>query len=237
MEYQSYNHQNVLHCFYCGGSFFEENGINRITLANAKALSLDKRFSISSKRVKSCPKDNSPLAPIKDDQAVPPYINLFRCPLCQGIFAHPDDLVKFKKAQEAKIAFFKTWQRPIPAIKSVLVLGSLAIVLLSIVATKLTLQQKQKTQIQAQQVVQNLTISKTNKTLLLYFKTPKPLKSEVIFKNPATGETTTMVISNQPTTKHHLITNQLNLNTPLQYRIILYSPEGKIIEGPERNLE
>ncbi len=130
------DNQNILHCPNCGGSFFEENGINRITVETAQKLAEDKTSDEVSGTEKKCPKDQTSLKPIFTDYnrfqpisaPFPTDVTLLRCPKCQGIFAYPDDLIKFKQAQIAKIEYFKLWNIPLPSLKSVIILGATALI-------------------------------------------------------------------------------------------------------------
>ena len=50
-----YDGQNVLHCRTCGSSFFEENGINHISLESAETLANDQQEAIIIGKPKICP--------------------------------------------------------------------------------------------------------------------------------------------------------------------------------------
>src|SRR4030067_1508449 len=90
--------QMILHCQNCGGTFFLDNGINRISLLSAQKLAFDKKINEIFSHDKSCPKDQTMLKPIQSEENIPPNTTLLKCETCNGIFAFPNDLVIFTKA-------------------------------------------------------------------------------------------------------------------------------------------
>ncbi len=110
----------VEHCNNCGGSLFEANEINRITLKDAQRLQLMKSTDVLDAGPKVSPRDNSPLVRI-DTPSIPQHITLLQSASSGEVFAYADDLVAFKQAQDAKINYFRTWNIPVPNIAQIMV--------------------------------------------------------------------------------------------------------------------
>src|SRR3989344_8767941 len=91
--------QNILHCPACGGTFFAENGINRLSLQSSQKLAEDKKTLFVSNEDKICPNDQSLMTPLRSEENIPADVTLYHCKNCKGIFTFPNDLVIFKKAQ------------------------------------------------------------------------------------------------------------------------------------------
>lgn len=110
----------VEHCNNCGGTLFEANEINRITLKDALRLQLMKSTDVLDAGPKLSPRDNSPLVRI-DTDSIPQHITLLQSASSGEVFAYADDLVAFKQAQDAKINYFRTWNIPVPNIAQLMV--------------------------------------------------------------------------------------------------------------------
>ncbi|NMB84314.1 zf-TFIIB domain-containing protein [Candidatus Roizmanbacteria bacterium] len=223
----SLDNQPILHCSNCGASFFAENSINRITLKSAEALLRDKKYETISGEEKKCPKDGSRLAPINNEETVPQSVVLLRCSKCHGIFVFPDDLIQFKKAQGAKIDFFKLWGKPLPALKTILVLSFIFALSLSVASNFNTLMKDSSPSIQAADLVKKVYFSQDNGYLFIYFKTQMPVRSEIILNEVMTGKKITKTVSSTPKTVHQITTRELNLNTKIYYQIIVYRDDNQ----------
>ncbi len=219
--------QNILHCPNCGGSFFDDNGINRISVKTAETLAADAKNFFVADHDKKCPRDGVMLEPTTAGENVPPEVALLRCSQCMGVFAFPDDLVKFKKAQEAKIDYFKLWGIPLPSVRSIAIVSVILFVTALSFTTFTYWQQQNISRIQAQDLVKNIYIRKSNRYLLISFKTPIALKSRIIFQNATTNQTIEKVISDKTTEFHELITSDINTQDEVFYQIILEDAGGK----------
>jgi uncharacterized protein YbaR (Trm112 family) len=235
LEELKLDNQNVLHCSSCKSSFFEENGINRITASTAKKLADGKKDFFVSGNTKVCPKDKSPLSPIKDDELIPANVTLLRCNQCRGIFAYPDDLMNFKKAQEVKIDFFKTWSKPLSSLRSVLVMVFVAVFFISIIVRN-NVQKVQVSQSRADELITNLNIFININHFSITFKTPVPLRSELSIEDKTTGQTIRKIISDKQTTVHYAVITGTKINAETYYKIILYDNEGGRFETKEKKL-
>ncbi len=236
MHFVSLDNQIVRHCSNCGASFFEENGINRITKESADRLFQDRVTSIIIGREKLCPKDQTPLSQMTTQESIPDTVLLFRCDKCQGVFSYAEDLVNFKKAQTVKVDYFQIWNKPLPSLKSVLVFSFLAFFSMITILTGIS-NNKNVSKTQAKDLVGKITISSSNRYLFIAFTTSSPVKSEIKFINKSKGTSFTQVINSQAKTVHSLTTDKINLNEKYNYQITLTDEEGKKIITEEKFLE
>ena len=95
MTVRNVDNEIVLHCSTCGSSFFDKNGITKITQKSARELTEEAQGQYVLGNQKVCPKDKSVLLE-KVDATLPKNTVLLQCPSCEGVFAYPDDLLKFK---------------------------------------------------------------------------------------------------------------------------------------------
>jgi len=240
LDFVLLDNQKILHCPNCGGSFFEENGINRITLETAEKLAADKKTEEISGEEKHCPKDNNLLTPINfqngEQSPIPPHINLLRCPQCHGIFAFPDDLINFKQAQSAKINYFKTWLIPPSSLRALLVFTFTALIFSGIFANYLFFN-KAPTPSSASDLIKKFKLYQFKLYILIFFKTDKDFLSKIIFKDENKNVIFEKNLSTQPTTTHQLTTGDLNLNHNIFYQIILIDKNGKELKTEWKKLE
>ncbi len=236
MDYVSLDNQSILHCNNCGCSFFNENAINRISKLSAQKLANDKKSSEISGKEKLCPRDKTVLVAIQD-KSIPQDVSLLRCPKCNGILAYPDDLIFFKKAQNAKIDYLKIWKLPIPSLKTVLVFSFLGIISLSLIAGFSSIQNKQINKSQAQDLINKVNISTSGPYLFISFRTSLPLYSEIVFEDKTTGKKTVKPVSEKPNTLHYITTGDINLKNEVFYKIILIDEVGEKTETTKQKLD
>ncbi len=236
--------QNILHCSNCGGSFFEENSINRITVETAQKLADDKKTDEIVGKEKKCPKDGQVLKAIPSDfnqwqmatTPLPPDITLLRCQKCAGIFAYPDDLINFKQAQSAKIEYFKSWGMPLPSLKSVVIFGLTGLFFLTVIINY-TFFQKGLAPTSARDLIKKVHLSRSGHYLFIFFKTETPFRSTIVFRDVTEKKTVTKIISPQPKNLHQLTTGDFNLDNEIYYQIILTDDKGKQIKTEEERLD
>jgi DNA-directed RNA polymerase subunit M/transcription elongation factor TFIIS len=234
LHYVNADQQHVLHCGNCGASFFEENAVNRISLATAEKLYSDRQTDEISGAEKKCPHDQMVLKLIAESQAIPENVTLFRCDRCHGVFAYGEDLVKFKNAQNIKVSYFKTWNKPLASLATVLVLSLVLLLTVSIINTS---SQPNIQTTQARELNNKVYFSISGRYLFIYFKTQTPFRSEIEFIDPATKETIRKTISRELNTLHQLTTGDLDVNKPYSYKIILTDVKGRTFESGIKPLE
>jgi len=233
----NYDKQLILNCPNCRSSFFDENSINRISLDTAKKLAGDHKNFFISGNEKLCPKDRSPLSVIRDDELIPPNVTLLRCPACRGVFTYPDDLVLFKSAQGIKIDFFKIWGKPLSSLRSVLVIGFMAIIFTSLIASLNSLNKPQFSQTKAEDMIKNIKFYKNTGSIIVNFNTTIMLRAEMVIINQKTGISTKRTISDKSTTTHYALLTDIVPNEDLYYKIILFDKHGGRIETKEMKLQ
>lgn len=139
----------VDHCNSCGGSLFEANEINRISLKDAERLALIRQTDVISGGEKISPRDGSILTRITNE-SIPQHVTLLSSESTGEVFAFAEDLVEFKKAQNAKVEYYKAWHIPMPPVASVLVFGFALFAAASLAYMVTLVQQPTNTAIQAQ---------------------------------------------------------------------------------------
>ncbi len=225
MSYINLDKQSILHCDNCGTSFFEENGINRISQASAEKLAMDKKTEEIEGHEKLCPLDHLRLTP-QSEEVSPEGVVVLKCKKCQGVLVFPDDLLNFKKAQSAKIEFFKAWAKPLPSLRTVLVISFTAFVLGSVFYQFNTFFKYYSAGTQASNLIKKISISKSGRYLLIFFKTPTPFQSKIIFQNLTSNLQIEKIINPSPKNIHQLTTGDLNLEDEILYQIVLTNKQG-----------
>ena len=229
--------QNILHCPNCGGTFFQENGINRISVETAQNLSSDLKTSERFSTETLCPKDLTLLAPFRSVESVPQDVTLLYCSTCKGIFSYANDLLIFKKAQAAKIDYFKLWNIPLPSIKSVAVLSIMLFVSILSLTAYTYFQRQNIYFIQAEDQVKNIYITTANRYLFISFKTVLPLRSHIVFTDITTNQTVEKLINSKPATFHLLTTGDINIEDEIYYQIVLTDERGNVSKSDLKKLE
>jgi len=227
MNYVNLDKQVILHCANCGASFFEENGINRLSLQSAEKLAADRKTDDISGAEKLCPLDHAPLRSIEPSEAVPPNITLLKCEHCRGIFVFPDDLLAFKKAQSAKIEYFRAWAKPLSSIKTVAIVSLTALVLGTVIYQSNSFINRFSQYTQASDLITKINFARSGRYLMVFFKTKIPVSSKIIFEDRTVNSKVEKIINQQLSTIHQLTTGDLNLENEIWYQIILIDQQAK----------
>jgi len=233
-----YNEQTVLHCRTCGSSFFEEKGIDKISLEIAETLANDQQEAIIMGKPKVCPKDGKTLVTIERHPTKLFEITVLHCPVCRGVFIYPDDLLKLKIAGNSKASFLKTWNKPLPSIKAIGVFAFVALVSFSLLSNFNTNSRSTIQQSQAKDLINkvNFTVSSDKHYLFVYFSTIVPVKSTIIFFDSNTNQIITKTISAEIKSMHNLTIGDLNLEHQLSYQILLTDEKGKTVQLEKKAL-
>lgn len=227
-------HVTVDHCANCGATFFDENEINRISATDARLLSKDKQLDSISGTEKLCPRDHTILK-THTQESIPQFVTLLRCDKCGGIFAFADDLMNFKKAQNAKINYFKLWRIPAPALKSLIVYTFLSVAVVSSVLTITQINQRQQTTTSAEDVVSSIDIVDSQNSTLVCFTTKFPFNSELLFTNIDTNEQISRPVSDSPQKIHCTSIDKTDIAPAenILYSIVLTSDKTRIQTDPK----
>ncbi len=196
MNVRNVDNEIVLHCSTCGSSFFDKNGIDKITVSSARLLTEESQGQYVLGNQKICPKDKSMLLE-KIDPQLPKNTILLECPSCEGIFAYPDDLLKYKgiKApQPLASGAFKL----LPAPKSLFMLASFAVLTVAVLLNTGSF----STNTRAEKVVGKVYLSTSGSLLSVSFKSGVTETSTIIFYDLNRKETGRYVISSEPKTVH-----------------------------------
>ena len=228
--------QFVNHCSSCGCTFFEENSINRITYDSARSLSDDRYRHFITSQEKNCPLDFTPLTAVSNTEAIPSNVTLFVCSSCSGVLAYPEDLIKFKKAQGAKIEYYKTWAKPFASLRTILIVFFISVLGFSSYLVINTLQNRASYRSQAQDVFKTLSVIKSGHYILIGFRTNTPFKSEIILINDKDKKEITRTISSTPKKVHEIILTEVDNPDDYSYRIILTDASGTSIETDLKKL-
>lgn len=232
-----FDNQPILHCSRCGGTFFEQNGINRISVTNAGKLANDHSEKITPPLELACPKDQSVMIRLADEEAIPLDVEIFRCPSCYGLFAPPEDLKKFKKAQRAKIQFFKIWGKPMPSPRAVLAFSFIGLVALSLAFSLIMKSVRFSRSTLADQNIRNTYVKRDEKIAFVSFITSADYRSNIVLRNLKTGEKKTIVVSKDPTQVHVATLMDLNKADKYYYQVILLDQKGEEIKSSEMELK
>lgn len=196
MNVRNVDNEIVLHCSTCGSSFFDKNGIDKITVSSARLLTEETQGQYVLGNQKICPKDKSMLLE-KIGTSLPKNTILLECPSCEGIFAYPDDLLKYKgiKApQPLSSGAFKL----LPAPKSLFMLASFAVLTVAVLLNTGSF----STNTRAEKVVGKVYLSTSGSLLSISFKSEVTEISTIIFYDLNRKETGRYVISSKPKTVH-----------------------------------
>lgn len=236
MKPKSADKQMFFHCSNCGSSFFEQNGINRITLSSANELNSEKKEFKVSTADKKCPRDGTIMKQLDSEETIPREVALYQCAQCFGVFVNPRDLVAFKKAQRVKIQYFKLWGKPLPSVQQVLVFGLFAIVAASLVAGMLSLREQQTVQTQASEPVKSVTFNNTKNGIILYFVTTQPYSSKIIFTDKTSDVRVEQTVSKAPVTIHVLTITDKDIHAGMTYIIELTDQQGLVTRTKEQKV-
>lgn len=228
--------QTILHCANCGSSFFEENGINRITVNEAELLAKNKTTDEVSGNDKICLKDGSVMRQMLNQESIPQDVTLLRCPTCKSLFVFPDDLIRFKQAQEAKLNYFKTWQMPLPSLKAVVALSFVALTAALVFSRTIYFQNNSISSTQAHDIIKKIYASKSGQYIFLSFTTQLPVATQVVFRDITSNKTFKKEVSSTPSTNHYITTGNLNPNNEIYYTVIIKDRSGKEVWLDERKL-
>lgn len=200
MNVRNVDNEIVLHCATCGSSFFDKGGIDTITQNSARLLTEEAQGQYVLGNQKMCPKDKSILLE-KVDPNLPKNTVLLECPSCVGIFAYPDDLLKYKgikPSQPLSAGAFKL----LPAPKSLFMLASFAVLSLAVLLNIPTISNYTSSNARAEKVIGKVYLSTSGSLLSISFKTEVSEPSTIIFYDVNKVETGRYVVSSEPKTVH-----------------------------------
>ncbi len=203
------------YCKICGGTWTDQGEVNFLGLHDLDPLFalLGKIASDTSGQTLHCPKDRSILE-IFRSESIPDDLTIFRCGDCDGTFFPSGTLTDFKKAQEAKVNYFKTWHIPLSSVYAVLL--PLLLVLLiggGLWATLISVEKPTDVSTKAEDVFSVPVVYQTKSdqwviffttkdpavTKIRYWTTPMVIKEVWVSRDPQLNHTVTLqnILPNQ----------------------------------------
>lgn len=126
-----------------------------------------------------CPTCGAALVPAAEE-SIPRSVTAYRCPQGHGYLFPGNELVKFKHAQEAKLAYHRLWNIPLPDMKSVL-LGSLGLVMaIGLGITVFEMQKSRDIRSSAARVITSQTASVSAETHSVVFSAITGFQTQVV---------------------------------------------------------
>lgn len=199
--------QTIDECLNCGGHFLPPYMANFLSVETAKNVDsvLPKSKTVPATRP-VCPKCTQNMSGIKDD-SVPETVTVFTCPNNHGDFFPKDQLLSFKKAQQAKIYYHKLWGIPLKSAFAVII--PLVIVLTAVTAIPTIVKQvglSQESRVKAGDILTAPLITPISGTqILISFSTKSPAKASVHFTQGNEAMVDKVFAISQTPQKNHLL--------------------------------
>lgn len=228
MNVRNVDNEIVLHCATCGSSFFDKNGINKITQNSARILTDEAQGQYVLGNQKICPKDKSILLE-KVDASLPKNTLLLECPSCEGIFAYPDDLLKYKGVKAA-LPLASGAFKLLPAPKSLFMLASFAVLTVAVLLNTGSFSSNTR----ASNITGTVQLSVAGSFLSISFTSDMDTLAEIVFYDVNRAQTRRVLITpgKQKTatgkTVYMVTDREFNRNTDLFYRIVFSSADEKM---------
>lgn len=170
------------YCAHCGSVWSDPGEVNFLELKDLSPLIRllpDKPIHMSLPQ-HVCPRDRHQLVHFQGE-SIPAHMDIFRCPKCTGIWFPHSTLFAFKKAQDAKLNYFKLWNIPLSSIYAILLPALLLIIIGgSLVATLSGVQKNTDVRIRAEQPISKpLILTPGNDEVLISFSTQKPAITKI----------------------------------------------------------
>lgn len=234
MNVRNVDNEIVLHCGTCGSSFFDKGDIDTISTNSARILTEEAQGQYILGNQKVCPKDKSVLLE-KVDPNLPKNTVILECPSCSGIFAYPDDLLKYKgikASQPLSAGSFKL----LPAPKSLFMLASFAVLSLAVLLNIPTISNYTSSNARASTIsINNVHFSKVGPQYFVLFSTSEKTVTSIVFYDAAGKQTLDPIpVSASPATVHQIRIPNFDVMKDVYYSVILPSnpagtPKEKIV--------
>lgn len=226
LKTETFDSQNVLHCSVCGASFFEKDGLAKLSKDSARQLADDLQGHYILGTKKLCPKDGGLLTAI-ESSIVPKGAVLLECVTCKGNFVYADDLLRIKGLNFSSAAAAPLLKL-LPPPKSLFMLASFVILSMAVLLNYQSISSNMSIGSKAKDLVTKVTTTtdEQKRYLFFYFKTEAPVTSQVIFVDKQTSQIVVKEVSSQAKTTHQLTTSELDLTHPFTYQIVLKTIDG-----------
>jgi len=208
----------VEECLNCGGHLLAPVLGNFISTNTAKNIDsiIPKSNSVPT-HAPVCTHCQQTMSSIKDD-SVPKTVTVFSCPNNHGDFFPKNQLLQFKKAQDAKINFHKLWGIPIKSAFAVLVPVMVIFTAITVIPNVLrSMSTSQETRVTASEILTPPLITPITSTqVLISFSTRQPAKTNIRF---TAGLKTTFNVSVTEDNNHLL--SLVNLTPATTYKYVI----------------
>lgn len=216
----------------CGGVWSDSGEVNLLGQKELVPLMkvLPKKPQHSSIQNHLCPKDRTTLE-IFRSESVPPDVTLFHCKQCYGMFFPEKTLTKYKKAQTAKVEYFKLWQIPLHSVYAI-ALPMLLIAILGMGMFAAVVGTRQGTDIRSradEKISTPLVISTRDTDVIINFKTTSLTTAKIKYWQNQ-NEVTETWISTTPKDNHTAVIKNLIPGKIYSYQLLLEEPE--VLESP-----
>lgn len=218
-------------CLNCGGHFLPPVLANFISLNTAKNVdSVVPKANSVPLASPTCPHCHQNMSSIKDD-SVPQTVTVFSCPNNHGEFYPKDQLLLFKRAQDAKINFHKLWGIPLKSAFAVMIPVLVIFSAITVVPNLLNqMKLNQENRVKAGEILtQPLITPISANQVLISFSTQNSVKTSLTFTE---GLNKTLDVSLEPNTNHLLSVDGLSPQTTYKY-IINIDDNGRKVSTTE----
>lgn len=223
--------QSIEECLNCGGHLLSPYTANFISTETAKNIDsvIPKSKSVPVAGP-VCPRCGQPMSSIKDD-SVPQTVTVFTCPNNHGDFFPLNQLLQFKKAQQAKIFYHKLWGIPLKSAFAVLIPMVIVFTAITVIPTVVKqIGTSKESRVKAGDILTSPLITPVSGTqVLISFATRNPAISSIRFTE---GLTETFPVSQTARTNHLLNVDGLTSGTLYKY-VITLNINGKITSTDE----
>ncbi|MBI4137111.1 zf-TFIIB domain-containing protein [Candidatus Roizmanbacteria bacterium] len=221
---------DVDYCQNCGGIFFDQGEVNRLSKNATKDLveetksHAEHQYGIGTN---TCPRCGASLRRFFGE-SVPDDVHVLRCPDCRGTWFDAENLTQFKEAQEAKLNYFRTWKLPLPSLSAVLIPIALLVTLTGV--TLITVDQVKRgtyTQTRAREVLTAPTVivGADNTTVTIIFTTTEPARTTLLFWYEKPFGKAVLPISSELSTAHQIQLENLQAGKTYYYQIDIVTAE------------
>lgn len=212
-------------CLGCGGVWFDKGEVEAISYSKLPELLEGKKVTPPLLTAQACSSCGCVLQPLRS-QNLPREINASFCPACRGVFFSPTNLLKYKKAQMSKIAYFKNFNIPLPT-SSLLLTSIIGLLLVSTLTIGSFLRNRLDNRARAVRLISKpfITTLAANRATLT-FTTQEPVVSQIEITASYIVQPHVLPVSNTPTTLHQITLKDLHPAAEYSYKLILFDEDN-----------
>lgn len=188
IDYQLPNKEfvsKIIYCPNCNGFWLDSITVNNLSTADVERMQriVENNHPKIIPGTHLCPQCEILLKPLRQE-SIPLNIQVFFCMQCQLKWFGKGQLLQFKKAQEAKVSYYKTWQIPLKSIFAILLPILILVPIVGLVTSRPKIIKQPQIYIQEQTAL-NIGIPEvevsTFKEVKIKFSTSLPAKTELFY--------------------------------------------------------